>query len=111
MASEDGETFVPVAGASFSHGTLENHEHVNAWQAGAALDHAIGIETGGDAVPEVDRGQYFSYSSTALYDELIDFQGKIPCLNDANTKSEIDACLGQSNPTMSPPTKSPVVTD
>merc|ERR1712048_242604 len=117
MASEDGRTFVPVAGARFSHGTLENHEHVNAWQAGPNLDNAIGIETGGDAIPEVDRGTYFSYPSRAPYNELISFQGKIPCLNDASNKNQIEACLSQANPnpTMSPvdtpsPTKSPIAT-
>jgi len=107
MASEDGGTFIPVAGASFDYGTLENHEHVNAWQEGSNLDYAIGIETGGKVFPEAEYGTYFSYAERAPYNELISFQEKIPCLNDAGTKNEIDACLSQATPN---PTKSPVST-
>jgi len=36
--------FKQITGATFSHGTPENHEHVNAWADAAK----VGIATGGD---------------------------------------------------------------
>mmetsp|Transcript_23490 Transcript_23490/g.35667 ORF Transcript_23490/g.35667 Transcript_23490/m.35667 type:complete len:500 (-) Transcript_23490:113-1612(-) len=102
MASTDGDDFTQVSGVSFSHGTLENHEHVNAWQTGSNLNYAVGIETGGDAVQEAQRGQWFTYPSVQVYDELLSFSAKIPCLNAASDKNSIENCLDQPSSTPGP---------
>lgn len=93
MAQTDGKNFVQVDSATFDHGTLENHEHVNAWQAGANDDHAVGIATGGYVEQEVLRGKTFSYKKVNQPSLLHDFSSYIPCLNKASTTASIDACL------------------
>jgi len=49
-----------VDSATFDLGTLENHKHVNAWQAGANDDHAVGIATGGYVEQTVLKGKNLS---------------------------------------------------
>jgi len=101
LADVDGTNFQQVKTARFSHGTLENHEHVNAWQEGADWQHAVGIATGGDTKQEVERNHLFTYPAVAPYEELTSFQGSISCLNGAGSAEEIEACLD------APSTKSP----
>jgi len=105
MAGTDGKDFVQIDSAWFSHGTLENHEHVNAWQAGADEDFAIGIATGGDVKRDAVRGESFQYKKTDPYPLLEEFSGIIPCLNKASKTGEIEKCLAVSPPP--PPTDSP----
>jgi len=94
MASVDGSSWQQVPRARFSHGTLENHERVNAWQTKADQDYAVGIETGGDTVRVASHNETFDYPLIAkAYDSLGSFSKKVPCLNDATTISEIEACL------------------
>lgn len=98
LAETDGQELVQIDSAWFSHGTLENHERVNAWQAGPEYDYAIGIETGGNAEPEVTYGASFSYPNVPPSQEMLGFQQKIPCLNAATSKEDIEACLEQGPP-------------
>ena len=79
--------------ATFSHGTIENHEHVNAWQVGPNMEYAVGIETGGDVEQEATSGTVFTYKEYAQYQELTSFQSSIGCLNKADNKEEIESCL------------------
>jgi hypothetical protein len=109
MAAEDGQDFVQVEWATFSHGTLENHEHVNAWQAGADQQYAVGIETGGSAIPEAQLGDKFSYVPVQPdTDELLGFKNLIPCLGEASDKDTIESCLAGGT-TTSEPTKAPTL--
>jgi len=111
MADENGQDFYQIRSGTFNHGTLENHEHVNAWQAGDEDKYAIGIETGGTCIPTVPKGQSFDYVLMDPYEILKQFKQKIPCLKDASTKQAIEACLDPgTSPTPAPtpsPTKSP----
>jgi len=96
MAPADGSSWHQILRATYSHGTLENHERVNAWQAEADQDYAVGIETGGEAQREVNRGYAFNYPPTKLYDSLEVFSKMIPCLNGATTATEIEVCISCS---------------
>eukprot|EP00591_Stephanopyxis_turris_P000556 CAMPEP_0195507622 /NCGR_PEP_ID=MMETSP0794_2-20130614/1032_1 /TAXON_ID=515487 /ORGANISM="Stephanopyxis turris, Strain CCMP 815" /LENGTH=446 /DNA_ID=CAMNT_0040634367 /DNA_START=117 /DNA_END=1454 /DNA_ORIENTATION=- len=120
VADTNGANFAEVKRGTFSHGTLENHEHVNAWQAGSDKQYAIGIETGGDVVQETNRGEVFTYDKQNPYPELERFARSISCLNLADSRDEIEACLdippATDSPTNAPistnsPTSTPVVTD
>ena len=94
LATTDGTNFVQVDSAMFTHGYLENHQHVNAWQEGSNLQYAVGIETGGDVTPTVVYGHNFDYMSVQPYPELESFQERIPCLNAAaSNKNDIEQCL------------------
>merc|ERR1712157_151328 len=104
MAQTDGKDFVQVDSATFGHGTLENHEHVNAWQAGANDDYAVGIATGGYVEQEVLRGKTFSYKKVNQPSLLDDFSSYIPCLNKASTTASIEACLKSTTSSNSPST-------
>jgi len=96
MAQTDGTIFVQVDSATFDHGTLENHEHVNAWQAGAKYNHSVGIATGGYVKQEVPRGKKFSYQKVDQPSLLNVFSSYIPCLNKASSKADIEACLNST---------------
>lgn len=98
LASSDGSNLVQINTATFTHGTLENHEHVNAWQAGAEQDYAVGIATGGNVFRYASNGQQFSYKAITPDAELLDFVQRIPCLNDANSKGEIESCVKDEEP-------------
>ena len=89
MASTDGNVFHQIEEAYFTHGTIENHEHVNAWEQNGA----VGIATGGDTEPVAQEYDTFTYPDAAPYEELTSFQGYIGCLNEANNKNEIESCL------------------
>jgi len=110
MANSDGQNFHQIRSGWFDFGTLENHERVNAWQAGADEEYAIGIETGGNAIPIATKGEQFDYVLIDPPQKLNEFKQKIPCLNQANTKQSIESCLGSSQtpPPITPPTPSPV---
>lgn len=97
MAKTNGKNFVQVDAARFSHGTLENHEHVSAWQAGANKDFAVGIATGGDVEREAVRGEKFDYEPANPYPFLEEFADRIPCLNEASGTDEIEECLAISD--------------
>jgi len=99
MAEKDATDFRQIKTVRFSHGTLENHEHVNAWQAGADWQHAVGIETGGNAVPVASKWDEFTYPDYAPYEELTSFRENIDCLNLAQNKEEIEFCLNNTPPT------------
>ena len=106
--SEDGINFVPIEECSFSHGTLENHEHVNAWQAGEGERYAVGIATGGDVTPVATRGDRFQYQDVAFDNKLQGFIEKISCLGGASGKESIEQCLQISSPAPTPaPTSAP----
>jgi hypothetical protein len=110
MANTDGQNFYQVRSGTFNFGTLENHEHVNAWQAGAGEEYAVGIETGGTAIPTVTKGEQFEYVILDPSQKLNEFKQKIPCLNQANSKVSIEACL-ENTQTQTPftPAPAPVV--
>jgi hypothetical protein len=113
MAQSDGQNFVPIDSARFSHGTLENHEHVNAWQEGPDKQYAVGIATGGYVERQANRGQTFYYDETNAEMNkpilLEDFsETRIPCLNDAVTTNDIQECLTKSADNELP-TESPTV--
>ncbi|CAB9513880.1 Domain of unknown function (DUF3472) [Seminavis robusta] len=94
VAEVHRSTFVQVPSATFSHGTLENHEHVNAWQAGAEWNYAVGIATGGSTTPVAERGDTFNYVDLDASSELGRFQGAISCLSEAaSTREAIEGCL------------------
>jgi hypothetical protein len=113
VAETDGAQFVQVPKVTFSHGTAENHEHVNAWQAGADFDYAVGIATGGDTIREAEAGDTFNYRPVEPYEDVLRFQKRIPCLNNAGSKEEIETCLTfivSPSPTPAPtmvPTRDP----
>merc|ERR1711862_135468 len=86
MAETDGKNFVQVESATFDHGTLENHEHVNAWQAG----NGVGIATGGYIEQESPKGKTFSYPKVDQPSLLTAFSTYIPCLNKASSKADRD---------------------
>jgi len=113
MANTDGQNFYQIERGTFDFGTLENHEHVNAWQAGAGEEYAVGIETGGTAIPTATKGEQFEYAILDPPQKLNEFKQKIPCLNQANSKVSIEACLGytqtQTPFTPSTPAPAPVV--
>ena len=93
MANKDGSNFQQIKFADFSHGTIENHEHVNAWEQNLNGISAVGIATGGDVEQEALYGDTFIYPDTTPYEELTSFQASIGCLNEANSIDEIEACL------------------
>jgi len=100
FADVDGTNFEQVKNAKFSHGTLENHEHVNAWQEDSDWQYAIGIATGGDTKQEVQSDYRFTCPAVAPYEELTSFQGSISCLNGAGSAEEIEACLNAPSPSV-----------
>jgi len=111
MADENGNDFRQIERGSFTHGTLENHERVNAWELMADGKPSVAIATGGDTQQSATMGDVFNYPDSSPYDELISFQGIIGCLNEANSRSEIEACLNDATtpnpPTPNPPTPNP----
>jgi len=106
MADEDATEFYQIKKVRFSHGTLENHERVNAWQAGEDWQQAVGIETGGNAEQNVRRGDTFTYPEYVPYGELTSFRKNIDCLNLAQSRDEIEACLN-TNPSTDAPSMLP----
>jgi len=82
-----------VDSATFDLGTLENYKHVNAWQAEANDDHAVGIATGSYVEQTVLKGKKFKYEKVDQPSLLDDFSSYIPCLNKASTTTSIEACL------------------
>jgi len=96
VADTDGMSLEQILSGVFTHGTLENHEHVNARFEEA--ENAITIETGGTVVPEAFDNEIFPYDLNATPGaEFRDFQSKIPCLNQADTASKIKKCLEEEN--------------
>jgi len=106
VADTDGTSLEQIVSATFTHGTLENHEHVNARFEEA--ENAITMETGGTAVPEASNYDVFPYNLNAVPGvEFLDFQSRIQCLNQADTAGKINECLEEVAPTTANPTKSP----
>merc|ERR1711935_600117 len=63
MASQGGTDITQIRSVKFSYGqdqVIENHDHVNAWQAGADKKFAVGIEIGGRVVQKVGRDTSFN---------------------------------------------------
>ena len=96
VAETDGTSLEQVLSGRFTHGTLENHEHVNARFEEA--ENAITLETGGNAVPEAFYNQNFPYDLNATPDAaFLDFQSRIQCLNQADTALKVKECLEEEN--------------
>jgi hypothetical protein len=96
MAETDGKNFVQVNSATFTHGTVENHEHVNAWQE-EGNGGAVGIATGGDVERDVAMWKTFQYPQADPYPLLSDFVDRISCLNEASITDEIEHCLRKTS--------------
>jgi len=93
-------SLVQVQKAKYTYGgnPPENHEHVNAWQEDEAFDHAIGIATGGDTEPLVFDNHSFNYDQGAEFDKTYeDLRSRIGCLNGADTRADIECCLGKND--------------
>lgn len=96
IADTEGKSLEQIVSGRFTHGFLENHEHVNARFQEA--QNAVTIETGGTVVPEAFYNDVFSYHPDAAPDaEFLDFQSRISCLNQAASASAIKQCLEKKN--------------
>jgi len=113
--------FTQIQSAQYSHGTRENHMHVNAW----AEEGKVGIVTGGDAVsstrflPKTPRNERFVYPDAEEPAALIEFKSRMSCLETSgeDNREEIASCLtgppqyscsaSQTKPSPSPPPPSP----
>jgi hypothetical protein len=87
---DSGNSFFQIPSAYFSFGLNENYEHINAW---LDEDGAVGIETGGDAEQTVSKWTKFDYPRADRPKQLLQFASFIPCLNNAHTAPEVEACL------------------
>jgi len=93
----DAADFKQTKTARFSYGTLENHEHVNAWQD-AGDKTSVGIATGGNVVQSAMSGEHFIMDDAAPPALLTNFATRaLPCLVDsekpASTSADIAGCL------------------
>jgi len=89
--AEDGAVdFQQVGTAQFTHGTAENHEHVDAGLDGGA----VFISTGGSVEQTADRYETFAYPEAAKPALLVDFEQRVPCLDRAQTDAEVADCFG-----------------
>merc|ERR1712003_538519 len=72
MADANGNNFQQIKSAHFSHGTIENHEHVNAWEENLKGISAVGIATGGNIKQEALYGDTFTYLIRMYHHQYLD---------------------------------------
>ena len=89
-SAADPTTFHQIDAATFSHGTLENHIHVNARNC---AHNSVAIFTGSETAQAAASGTALAYDVVAPPAMLIEFAARVPCLQAATTTDAIEACL------------------